>query len=995
MAVLSQQEPAEACCDAICKLLIGGRDQWKLGKSKIFLKDAHDSLLEQARDRGLAKTVLIIQKVMLGVHDRKSFLKKKKAVRILQRNWRAYKKREHDKKVRGYLARKNWKRHKEEASNAAREQEILARALEQETLAQAAIELQKLADVIAQSERTSNESEPSSEDEDQREAPEGRNVKVVEVEHNPLRNIVVTSDSETEDDLPKTPASASPAPASPAPVSPGKRSLPEEEQKEEKEEEEKEEEEKKEEEKEEEEKEEEEKKEEEEDDYFDDGTDEFSFQKFSSLHFQGSASHTHIYQRLKQPLLAHQDERDALVCPTVWWIILRFMGDIAEPRAPDPNNPQRRRSSAAVNHPSMVHRPGRRLSSLVGLDQKILRKNKKKYGGGNRRGSTIPEEPEDFTDEDIFVGEGPALDRPLTPLEKLHIIVGYGLSRPGIRDEIFCQILKQLTDNKDKKVCLRGWVLLSMCLSSFPPSQILIKYLESFLRKGPSGYGAFCAERLRRTVANGERAEVPCWIELQATESQKPMDVTVALMDGRTFTLLVDSACTSGEILRDIAEKINLTDTYGFSLYISIYEKRWTLGSSGKYIMDSISQCEQEVRRQGVEEGNAPWKLSIRKEMFTPWHDCSEDAVSTELIYRQVLLGLKSEEYVCIKEDDYAQLAARHYFIQFGLDNNKQNTRKVVEECITNSLIDTKSLAKWNQLVDSIHSQGGYRIKDVAKAEIIDYARQHWALFFSKFYDVTMLSGLPLPLSRFTLAINWSGVLFMDGRDKKLLEIPYVELSAANVTSESRPTGGCVKLTTFKEEFMLRCGEAEEAAQMIQNNLEGLRQRSQYAVAMQDLGKQDDPGILVCKRGDLLVVQKDRDFSATRRWNVATNDITGSIGNVQMNNIQFLSTLSKPSEAILSLLSPTSNQRKAPTGQGSTQQRQEAVAPISIKEFALEHFGTRLPDKDVNRVGASRVAVRERLWVSSKEPLKQPLLRRLVNNSEMHAFACSAFIDIL
>ena len=40
---------------------------------------------------------------------------------------------------------------------------------------------------------------------------------------------------------------------------------------------------------------------------------EFSFQKFCSLHFQGDASHTHIYQRLRQPLLAHQDERDSLV----------------------------------------------------------------------------------------------------------------------------------------------------------------------------------------------------------------------------------------------------------------------------------------------------------------------------------------------------------------------------------------------------------------------------------------------------------------------------------------------------------------------------------------------------------------------------------------------------------------------------------------------------------------------------------------------------------
>lgn len=43
-------------------------------------------------------------------------------------------------------------------------------------------------------------------------------------------------------------------------------------------------------------------------------------------------------------------------------------------------------------------------------------------------------QPEDLTeDEDILIGEGPRLQRPLTPVEKLNIIIGYALSRPNIR----------------------------------------------------------------------------------------------------------------------------------------------------------------------------------------------------------------------------------------------------------------------------------------------------------------------------------------------------------------------------------------------------------------------------------------------------------------------------------------------------------------------------------------------------------------------------------
>lgn len=41
------------------------------------------------------------------------------------------------------------------------------------------------------------------------------------------------------------------------------------------------------------------------------------------------------------------------------------------------------------------------------------------------------------------------------------------------------------------------------------------QFLESFVRRGPNGYEAYCAERLRRIKANGERKEVPCWIEIE------------------------------------------------------------------------------------------------------------------------------------------------------------------------------------------------------------------------------------------------------------------------------------------------------------------------------------------------------------------------------------------------------------------------------------------------------------------------------------------------
>uniref|UniRef100_A0A671VL09 Myosin VIIBb n=1 Tax=Sparus aurata TaxID=8175 RepID=A0A671VL09_SPAAU len=739
---------------------------------------------------------------------------------------------------------------------------------------------------------------------------------------------------------------------------------------------------------------------EEDDDEFDDETEEFSFYKFSILHFQGSATHTHISKRLQQSLLHHDDEGDA-ACVSVNWIILRYMADLPEPKSADATS----LASSTISR-NVPNRRGRRLSNLVGLDQVT------KYPYC----SCHLHQPEDLTeDEGVLIGEGPRLQRPLTPVEKLNIIIGYALSRPNIRDEIYCQICKQLVRNNNRNSRMLGWTLLSICLGMFPPTDLFMKYLENFVRKGPNGYGTYCTERLRRINANGERKELPCWEELKAAKSKEPIEVSVTLMDDRTISLNIDSASTSAEVCQALATKIDLRDTYGFSLYISLYDKMWSLGSCGNHVLDAVSQCEQEMTRQGKQEKDTPWKLSIRKELFRPWHDCSKDSISTDLIYRQVIKGIKSGDYTSEKEDEYVHMAAQHYYIQFGSAFNKDNVQKVVDECIATQLIESKSMSKWIQLISTAVLQGPYangnQRKESVKAELVDNAQQKWPLFFSKFYDVTMTSGPPLPKSRFFVAVNWSGVLFMDGRDKKLLDLPYIEIKEIVNTfvsftpllnilieffylySESYLSAQSVTMDTVRGEFVLASEEAADMAALIDEHLEGLRQYSVYAMAKQDVSKPEDSTFLVFKRGDLLLVERD-EHSTNDSWVRATNQRTSNSGTVDKDTVKFLPTLSRPTEDILVVtfmchtlwvtydtLCVVLNYRT----------ENETLAPLSLKEFALENF--RLAGKDGSRPGPARGFGREKLWIHSREPLKQPLMKSLANNSELSSRACNYMGD--
>ncbi|XP_033838555.1 unconventional myosin-VIIa-like [Periophthalmus magnuspinnatus] len=953
-------QTAAACCEAICKAVIKGEDEWKMGRTKVFLKDVHDMTLERLREEELSRVALVIQRVMLGIKDRKLFLKKRAAVLVLQKHWRAHLKDKARKKIRfgferliatikrrqlqrqyiqqraaaitiqsqarGYMARKKWNqikrdRQKDEMRDmgyfAPTQAEIMDQRDEISKNMSSEVEkgLKLMEDAVLGELTTDGESDVDS-------APP-----------QDIPKIVITGEVSDRSRI---------------------SSMAEEEEA----------------------------------DYFEDGSEPFSFNKFCDVHFQGNASPSHITHRLKQPLLAHDDEGDALACLTVWWIILRFMGDHPESRSHDSVS----LASSTISSP-VPSRQGRRLSNLVGIDALLLRKNKKKFGGGGtgRKASMIPEEPEDVN-EDLLIGEGPTLDRPMTSLEKVHIIIGYALSRPGIRDEIYCQICKQLVNNNKSHSRQQGWLLLSICLGIFPPTELFMQYLETFIRRGPDGYREYCSQRLKRIKTNGERKELACWIELEAARSKKPIDTSVLLMNDQTVKVSLDSASTSAEVCQTVANQIDLTDTYGFSLYMNFEEKTWSLGSGGRHVLDAVSQCEQEMRRQGREERNTPWKLFFQKELFTPWHDCSLDPVSTTLIYQQVIKGVKSGKYASDKEDDHVHLAVQHYYIQFGSEYNADNARKVVGDCITTILIENKSMNKWIQLINTGHSQAlnyyGRQSPDTIKGELVDIARQKWPVFFSRFYEVTMRSGPALPKSRFIVAVSWSSIFFLDGTDNRLLELPYIEVKSASMKKEEYLNAELVTLATFHGEYVLKAAEAEEMTALIQRNLEGLRERSDFAIVLIDNSKPEDPTHLICRRGDLLQIRKNEHPPQDNMF-IATNQRTSNTGAVYKSILQFLPTLTMPGPEAMNLFNPGQNQ---PGTTATSNIPQPTVAPVSLKEFALEHF--RLPGKDVGRQGLQR-GIKEKLWVSSREPLKQPLLRSLVRNSDLSYLACNAFTAIL
>uniref|UniRef100_A0A3Q3GXR8 Unconventional myosin-VIIa-like n=1 Tax=Labrus bergylta TaxID=56723 RepID=A0A3Q3GXR8_9LABR len=917
-------ESQEKCCESICETVLDGEGDWKTGKTKIFLKDSHDTMLEVERMKELNTKALLIQKVLRGYKYRRQYLRQKAGALVIQKYWRGHKGRklyrlgfarlqaqvrsrqlhyQYKRKreaamvlqtqIRGHLARKEWKR--------KRDAVILLQAYTRGGLARKALKKMKRDAYLLRSKKKIKNKNKMALMEKQ------KNLEEV-LRQKKEKETTAQTESITDQEMVERMFEFLPrivgGQEGQAPVGyekfegmiteeididdfPIEENLPKE-------------------------------------DY--DDLDEYSFSKFASMYFQGAATPTHIRQRLRQPLLYHEDEGDVLASLTVWWIILRFMGDLPEPKkqVKAPGAPAQERFLPQ----DLISRKDRRLSHM-----------------------TVQE------DSDAMVDEGPTLERPLTSLEKLHIIVGYAIVRHDLRDEIYCQICKQLQENNNRNSYFRGWILLSLCLGIFPPSERFTRYLQSFIRFAPGDYASYCAERLRRTTMNGMRGEPPSWLELQATKTKKPMIVTVKLMDNRSVNLPVDSASTSREICQALSNKIKLKDTFGFSLYVALYEKVWALGSGREHVMDAISQCEQEVKRRGGQEQHAPWRLFFRKEIFTPWHDCKEDKFSTDLIYQQIIHGLKFGEYQSEKVGLYVYVY------------------------LTLLLL---SEAKWVQMVSTAHAQGSYlsssQKTDSVKAETVDYAREKWPMFFSRFFEVVKLSGPALPKNKFIVAINWTGITFLDEREKRLLELSFPEVTGVNTIREGKASGQAVNLLTLKGDFTLSGTAAGDMAELITMFLSGLMERSQYAVTLKE-ASQDDPALLSFKKGVLIIIIKDDEFPLQRGWIKGQNDSTKKTGAVPADDILILPTLSKPTNEVMNIIQ--ANQKETGT--------MERLAPFTLKEFSLEYFRCYKVHKLIIR----KMITGTKLWANSREPIRQPLLKKLVGNPELSVLVLNVCVPIL
>uniref|UniRef100_A0AAY4CZC7 Myosin VIIAa n=1 Tax=Denticeps clupeoides TaxID=299321 RepID=A0AAY4CZC7_9TELE len=1037
-----KQEDLRGTCQRIAEAVLGRDDDWQMGKTKIFLKDHHDMLLEIERDKAITDKVILIQKVVRGFKDRSNFLKMRKSAVLIQKTWRGYHCRKNydamragfsrlqalyrsrklyqtyhvarqrithfQARCRGHLVRRAF-RHRLWAviTIQAYTRGMIARRLYKRLQGEYRRRLEAEKMRLAEEEKLRNQMSAKkakaeaekmhqerlaklAREDAEREKKEREEVRKKKemVEQMERARQEPVNDSDMVDKMfgflgttSSFPGQEGQAPAGFEDLERTQKELEEEDLDEalplpEEEEE---------------------------------DLSEYKFAKFAATYFQGTTTHTYVRRPLKQPLLFHDDEGDQLAALAVWITVLRFMGDLPEPKYHTAISDGSEKIPVMTKIYETLGKKTykRELQALQGEGENSHSDSNKKSSVRHKlvsltlkKKSKITEEVTKRLNDGEYSLHGNSMleDRPTSNLEKLHFIIGNGILRPGLRDEIYCQICKQLNQNPSKSSHARGWILMSLCVGCFAPSEKFVKYLRNFISGGPPGYAPYCEERLRRTFGNGTRTQPPSWLELQATKSKKPIMLPVTFMDGTTKTLLTDSATTAKELCNALADKISLRDRFGFSLYIALFDKVSSLGSGNDHVMDAVSQCEQYAKEQGAQERNAPWRLFFRKEIFTPWHNPSDDNVATNLIYQQIVRGVKFGEYRCDREDDLAELASQQYYVDYGSEILVERLFSLIPSYIPDREISTaKTVEKWVQFIMAAHKKGIYAQNRMdpqkVKEEVVDFARYKWPLLFSRFYEAFKFSGPSLPKNDVIVAVNWTGVYFVDEQEQVLLELSFPEITAVSSSRGGKLQAQSFTLATIKgDEYTFTSSNSEDIRDLVVTFLEGLRSRSKFVVALQDNPNPvaDDSTFLSFIKGDLIVLDQDTGEQVmTSGWAHGINDRTKQRGDFPADCVYVLPTVTRPLPDIVALVTMTPDQRQESMrlSHSVLVESEERVKPYTLEEFSYDYF--RPPPKHtLSRVMITKNRGKDKMWSCTREPMKQPLLKKVLGHEELSQEAC-------
>ncbi|KFD55371.1 hypothetical protein M513_03711 [Trichuris suis] len=374
----------------------------------------------------------------------------------------------------------------------------------------------------------------------------------------------------------------------------------------------------------------------------------------------------------------------------------------------------------------------------------------------------------------MYMGDYP-LKKDANYMDCVYKILAACRDHPTLRDEVYCQVIKQLTNNKSSKPdsALMGWRMLSILTSYFDSSDVLRPYLLKHLKEAASdsrrpyhGTASECYQNFKQTLQFGGRKCLLSPKELDSISQGKNLKRQVYHLPGGTKKVINTKAVTVvEEVIRQLCQDLNIKSSLEqqeFSLCVVIETSNtMRILSNDEYILDVTTELENNGLDYFILLKRIVWMHPLRKdsELYT---DIMFFQVLPDYLEGLLVIMRGPDSLSAATMDDIASLGALLVCADEGWDGQFIGAQDV-GTFLPKTVFQVRhvSMELWADRVNQkLRMLSSSTSRNAARAAFLDLL-QTWPLFGSIFFYIPGLSD-PRVKGECLLALNRYGAQFLD-----------------------------------------------------------------------------------------------------------------------------------------------------------------------------------------------------------------------------------------
>merc|ERR1712018_20679 len=384
-----------------------------------------------------------------------------------------------------------------------------------------------------------------------------------------------------------------------------------------------------------------------------------------------------------------------------------------------------------------------------------------------------------------FMGDLPLLKNQMD-VDCAQMVLSYCYKHEEMKDEVYCQIMKQTTNNKSEVLesAQKGWRLFSIiaayftCSDQLKPS--LFKYLETAAydkRRAYHGTALVCLHNLRKTFKYGGRQMAPSIEEITAITAGRNSKRQIYRLPGGTERVINTKSTTVVEdIISELCKVIGIeseNEQEEFSLYCIIEGQTFTRPlTKDHYILDVTTELQRDGAIYYLIFCRSIWHYPLRL----------DNPLYIEVVFNQIapdyleglLLIMPGEQ---IEQDVVYDISKVAALLHRAADMDQKPSIKETKFLLPKPALSAKHIKppQWVNMVQGSWEEVQEISTSQAKAQVLEILSV-WPLFGSSFFAVRR-EGDPREGSEHILALNKNGVSFLDLiTHETLLHYPFTEV---------------------------------------------------------------------------------------------------------------------------------------------------------------------------------------------------------------------------